>query len=117
MHPDGLMFTPYGATEALPIASIESREVLGETALKADSGQAPASVKRFSKIDWKVIQIHDGPLSSIDQVSTVPRGAIGELMVSGDVISREYVTRTDQNAVHKVQDGNRVWHRMGTLAI
>ncbi len=30
IHPEGEMFTPYGATEALPIASIESREVLEE---------------------------------------------------------------------------------------
>ena len=35
---DGCMYTPYGATEALPIASIESREVLGETAEKCRQG-------------------------------------------------------------------------------
>ncbi len=37
IHPEGKMFTPYGATEALPVASIESREVLGETAAKAST--------------------------------------------------------------------------------
>ncbi len=35
---EGVMFTPYGATEALPIASIESREVLEETAQKTQQG-------------------------------------------------------------------------------
>jgi acyl-coenzyme A synthetase/AMP-(fatty) acid ligase len=36
-------------------------------------------------------------------------------MVSGPVISSEYVTRRDQNALHKVYEGERVWHRMGDV--
>ncbi|MCA9190548.1 MAG: AMP-binding protein [Planctomycetales bacterium] len=115
MHPDGQMYTPYGATEALPVASIESREVLSETAEKCRHGQGTCVGRKFSGIQWKVISIDDGPLLSVDQVKELPRGQIGELMVSGDVVTKRYVTRIDQNALHKVQDGDRTWHRMGDV--
>jgi len=112
---DGCMFTPYGATEALPIASIESREVLGETAEKCRQGAGTCVGKKFSGIEWQVIAIDDGPLGHIDQVRPMRVGEIGELMVTGNVVTHCYVTRVEQNALHKVQDGDRVWHRMGDV--
>jgi acyl-CoA synthetase (AMP-forming)/AMP-acid ligase II len=115
MAEDGQVFTPYGATEALPIASIESREVLGETAEKTSRGGGTCVGRRFSGVQWKVIAIDDGPVQDIADVRELPTGEIGELMVKGDVVTREYVTRTDQNALHKVADGDEVWHRMGDL--
>lgn len=115
MAEDGCMYTPYGATEALPIASIESREVLGETAEKCRRGGGTCVGKKFSGIEWRVIAIDDGPLLSIDQVRALPTGEIGELMVSGDVVTHRYVTRVEQNALHKVADGDRIWHRMGDV--
>lgn len=115
MREDGEMYTPYGATEALPVASIESREVLGETAAKTRAGAGTCVGKKFSGVDWKVIEIDDGPLASLDQVHELPSGAIGELMVAGDMVTHQYVTRCDQNALHKVQQAGRVWHRMGDV--
>lgn len=111
----GEVHTPYGATEALPIASIESREVLGETATMAEQGRGTCVGKRFSGIEWRVIAINDGPIQKIELTEELASGTIGELMVAGPVISPEYVTRQDQNALHKVYDGSRVWHRMGDV--
>ena len=115
MPEEGCMYTPYGATEALPVASIESREVLGETASRCRQGAGTCVGRNFSGIRWQVIAIDDGPLETIDQVRPLATGQIGELMVSGDVVTRSYVTRTDQNALHKVRDGSTVWHRMGDV--
>lgn len=115
MHPDGGMHTPYGATEALPIASIESRTVLQETSLATSQGAGTCVGNRFSGIQWRVIEISDNPISQLREANVLPVGSIGELMVSGTVISREYVTRCDQNAIHKVQDGDVIWHRMGDV--
>ncbi len=115
MNEMGEVFTPYGATEALPVASIESREVLEETAAQTARGAGTCVGRRFSGIDWRVIEIDDAPLASIDQCRILSRSEIGELMVSGSVVTRTYLTRTDQNAFHKVIDGDRVWHRMGDV--
>lgn len=115
IHPDAMFFTPYGATEALPIASIESRTVLGETAAMTRTGGGTCVGNRFPSIEWRVIKITDSPLTNIDETETVPTGEIGELVVTGPVISERYVTRTDQNALHKLNDHGRVWHRMGDV--
>ena len=40
---------------------------------------------------------------------------IGELIVSGPVVTDQYVTRTEANAEHKISDGDRFWHRMGDV--
>lgn len=115
MAPNGVVYTPYGATEALPVASIESREVLEETAARSKEGAGTCVGKAFSGIQWKVIEINDGPAKVMADVKELPHGEIGELMVSGDVVSQFYETRQDQNAYHKVFDGQRYWHRMGDI--
>ena len=115
IHPDAMFFTPYGATEALPIASIESRTVLGETAAITRAGGGTCVGNRFPSIEWRVIKITDSPLTNIEETETIPTGEIGELVVTGPVISERYVTRTDQNALHKLNDHGRVWHRMGDV--
>lgn len=112
---DAQMHTPYGATESLPVASIESNEILTELAAKTQHGAGTCVGRKFEGIQWQVIAIDDGPLPTIDQVQPLPLGQIGELMVCGDVVTLRYVTRTDQNDLHKVQDGQRVWHRMGDV--
>jgi acyl-CoA synthetase (AMP-forming)/AMP-acid ligase II len=113
VHPDADISTPYGATEALPIASIESRQVITQTGPAAAKGRGVCVGTRFRSVSWKVIEIDDGPITSIEQVIELPRGKIGELMVAGPMVSRQYVVRPDQNPLHKVQAGDIVWHRMG----
>ena len=115
MHVEGCMYTPYGATEALPIASIESRTVLQETAWQTQKGAGTCVGNKFSGIRWRVIAIDDRPIRHIDGAKEMPLGEIGELMVRGAVVSKQYVTREDQNAIHKVKDGEDVWHRMGDV--
>lgn len=115
IHPEAMFFTPYGATEALPIASIESRTVLGETAAITRIGGGTCVGNRFSSIEWRVIKITDSSLMNMEETEPLPPGEIGELVVTGPVISESYVTRTEQNALHKVNDSGRVWHRMGDV--
>ena len=110
---DGEIHTPYGATEALPVASISASEVLGETAAKSANGAGTCVGRRFDGIQWRVVRIVDEPIATIEQTEELPRGETGELLVKGPVVTTEYVTRTDANALSKVQDGDQFWHRMG----
>jgi acyl-CoA synthetase (AMP-forming)/AMP-acid ligase II len=111
----GEVHTPYGATEALPVASISAAEVLGETAAKSAGGAGTCVGRRFPGIEWKVIRITDDPIATIDQAEELPPGEIGELIVRGPVVTTEYVTRTDCNPLHKIKDGSGFWHRMGDV--
>jgi acyl-CoA synthetase (AMP-forming)/AMP-acid ligase II len=113
IHPDGEIHTPYGATEALPVASIGSREVLGETSFRTRHGGGVCVGRRFPGIDWRVIRIVDAPIVALAQAEELPAGEIGELIVRGPVVTRQYVTRLDANRLGKIADGSQVWHRMG----
>lgn len=115
IHPEATISTPYGATEALPIASIESREVITETGPAAAKGKGICVGTRFPDVVWKVIVIDDGPIETLDEVQELPAGKIGELIVSGPMVTTQYVVRRDQNRFHKIRDGERVWHRMGDV--
>lgn len=113
--PGGEMHTPYGATEALPVASNSASVVLSETASLTQQGKGTCVGKRFHGIEWRVIAIDDGPIDSIEKTRELAQGEIGELMVTGSVVTSKYVTRVEANALHKVRDGERIWHRMGDL--
>jgi len=113
--PDGEVHTPYGATEALPVASISAREVRAETASRSAEGAGTCVGTRFDGIEWRVIRIHDGPLADIGLTEQLPRGAMGELIVRGRVVTRQYVTRVEANAWAKIADGDGFWHRMGDV--
>lgn len=113
IHPEGNVYTPYGATESLPVASISAAEVLAETAEQTRRGAGVCVGRRFPRVRWKVIRVVDGPIHSLDEIEELPPGEIGELIVQGPMVTRRYVTRTESNAAAKIVDGADVWHRMG----
>lgn len=134
IHSEGDVHTPYGATEALPVASNSASEVCGVGVVEGDSpifalrklGQSPGGTaaqtrlgagvcvgRRFSGVRWKVIRVVDGPIRSLAEAEELPAGQIGELIVAGPMVTRQYVTRVEWNALAKIADGPDVWHRMG----
>lgn len=116
IHPEGDIYTPYGATEALPTASISASEVLGETAEQSAQGRGVCVGTRFSNISWKIIEISDEPILNLEDAKELPLGEIGELAVTGPQVTREYVNRPEANAAAKmVDEQGRIWHRMGDV--
>jgi acyl-CoA synthetase (AMP-forming)/AMP-acid ligase II len=113
---DGDVHTPYGATEALPVASISASEVLGSTAAMSALGAGTCVGRRFSAIRWRVIHITDHPLRHLRDTIELGRGEIGELIVQGPAVTRAYVTRTEANSLAKIaDDDSQFWHRMGDV--
>jgi acyl-CoA synthetase (AMP-forming)/AMP-acid ligase II len=115
IHPEGDVHTPYGATEALPVASIAASKVLAETAAASAVGRGTCVGRTFPGMSWKVIRITDEPIAQLAEAEELPAGQIGELIVQGGVVTTEYVTRTEANALHKIRDGDGFWHRMGDV--
>lgn len=113
IHPEGDVHTPYGATESLPVASIAASEVLAETGERTALGAGVCVGRRFPQIAWRVVRIVEGPILALAETEELPVGEIGELIVQGPVVTRLYVTRREANALGKIADGDRVWHRLG----
>ncbi|MEE2685011.1 MAG: fatty acid CoA ligase family protein [Planctomycetota bacterium] len=113
--PGGEMYTPYGATEALPVASISASEVLQQTASLSEQGKGTCVGRRFDGIEWKVIRICDEVIKSMEDAEPLPAGEIGELLVRGPVVTARYVNLPVQTNLHKIEDGETFWHRMGDV--
>jgi olefin beta-lactone synthetase len=128
------MYTPYGATECLPVSSIESAEVLEQTAVKTSEGAGICVGRMFDSVDSRVIRISDEPIAQLEDAGELAIGEIGELIVTGPQVSLEYVTRPESNSTSKISDsslrtsdtwtqskfgapqaGDPVWHRTGDV--
>ena len=111
------IFTPYGATEALPVASIGSNEILSETRGRTDEGAGVCVGRPVPGLDVRIIATCDEPIPTWAASLEVPVGTIGEIVVSGPVVTREYFRRPEATALAKIADPERgsFFHRMGDL--
>ena len=98
LRPGVPVHTPYGATEALPVACAE----------ESLPGYGVCVGRPLPGIEVKVIEISDGPLEALREA---PDGEVGELAVRGRVVSPGYFRRPEADRLARVGD----WHRMGDL--
>ncbi|HEY1098551.1 MAG TPA: fatty acid CoA ligase family protein [Myxococcota bacterium] len=117
--PDGDVWTPYGATEALPVAFMNGRRVLDETAAATRAGKGTCVGTVAPRLEVKIIGITDAPVATMAEATTLPTGAIGEIVVTGACVTVAYDATSeraiDANAKSKIVDGERIWHRMGDV--
>ena len=117
LEPPAEIFTPYGATEALPVASIGSREILEETGRQTDQGAGVCVGRPVEGVEVRIIRISDEPIPSWSDDLELSDGTIGEIVVAGPVVTREYFRRPEATALAKIADPRRgtFFHRMGDL--
>ncbi len=109
------IFTPYGATEALPVADIGSYEILGETWLQTEVGKGICVGRPVPGVTARVIGISDEVIERWSDDLELPDGEVGEITVKGRQVTRTYHARPEQTALAKIADGDDVVHRMGDL--
>ncbi|RTZ95012.1 MAG: peptide synthase [Deltaproteobacteria bacterium] len=107
--------TPYGATEAMPVASIASKEILSKTRRMSEKGCGICVGRPIDGITIRIITITDAPIDRWNDDLVLPSGQIGEITVQGDLVTRRYYDHPAANDLAKIKDGNRFWHRMGDL--
>jgi acyl-CoA synthetase (AMP-forming)/AMP-acid ligase II len=116
LSPGVEIFTPYGATEALPVCSIGSAEILGETRMITDAGGGVCIGRPVAGVRVEVIEISDGPVPIWHDSLRLPLQRIGEIVVKGGQVTRSYFNRPDADELAKIADpGGGFFHRMGDL--
>jgi acyl-CoA synthetase (AMP-forming)/AMP-acid ligase II len=115
IHPEGDVHTPYGATESLPVATLAASEILAQTWPQTRQGAGVCVGRKFPGIQWKIIAAVDGPIGSLSEAYELPAGQIGELIVHGPVVTRQYVTGKNANLLGKIVEGSEIWHRLGDV--
>lgn len=115
MPSDGRIFTPYGATESLPIVAIEGREIVGETWAMTRQGKGTCVGRELPGITIRIIEPQETALTSWDQVVEMKKGEIGEIVVKGPVVTRAYDNNPEENKLSKIIDKDGFWHRIGDM--
>lgn len=114
--PGGVMASPYGATECLPVSAVSDRDVLGGTEHSSASGNGICVGLPFDEVEVRIIEPRlNEVLVPGQNLRFLPQGSIGEILVSGPTMTRAYYRSPEASALSKVEHDGRLWHRMGDL--
>lgn len=129
--PRGRLHSPYGATEVLPVSTVAADEI--------DTGSVHGALvgRPLRENRVKIIAISDDPIATLARARELPAGEIGEIVVTGPTVTKEYDGLPEATARAKIPEtgyripdstahGNDelsglrfpksdipIWHRMG----
>ncbi len=124
----GELHSPYGATEVLPVSSMDAPTVLSETAALTLAGKGTCVGHIIEGNTVKVIALTDSPIANLTDTTELPAGEIGEIIVRGPTVTQAYDELPEATAQAKISDSSPdtcnlildtsgaaapVWHRMG----
>lgn len=125
LHGSGLRVqATYGATEALPISSIDAVTVLGGTGQRSRAGAGTCVGRPVDGIEVRIVRTTDEPMPTWSDALLAGPGEVGEITIAGPTVSRRYhaspaaktaANAAAANAAAKIVDGERIWHRTGDL--
>jgi len=110
------IYTPYGATECLPVASVSGTELNLDVEQRTASGQGTCIGKPVAPNKVRIIPVTDNSIASFSETMELPIGISGEIVVLGPTSTDSYWQREEQTRLAKIKDrdGN-IWHRMGDV--
>lgn len=116
LNPEIEIHTPYGATEAVPVLSIGSHEILKETRKLSEQGFGICVGRAICDTEVAIIKISDDHIGEWSDSIMVEDNDVGEITVKAPLVTTHYFQnpRADLFAKINCEDGT-VWHRMGDL--
>ena len=109
--------TPYGATEAVPIISIKSDEILSETRELSEKGYGLCIGRPILDTSVQIIKITDEPISQLRDIHILKESEVGEIIVKANLVTKQYFENRKADLFAKIPDpSGETWHRMGDVA-
>ena len=112
--PNARILAPYGATEALPLSVADANDIL-DMRKSTEQGEGSCLGKPLTNIDFRILPVCNSPIPNLDEVEELRQGEVGEIAVSGPVVTKSYYRMPGATFDSKVFDGERIFHRMGDL--
>jgi acyl-CoA synthetase (AMP-forming)/AMP-acid ligase II len=112
---DGVeIFTPYGATECLPVSSIGSIEILTEIRSETEAGKGICVGKPIKGLLVSIFPITNEAIPNWDTTQVLGDYRPGEIVVHGPQVTSRYYNRSDETKQSKIYSKNGdIYHRMG----
>ncbi len=112
---DGDVYTPYGATEVLPVSLISGAEVMEETSTQTRDGGGTCIGQPVEGVQVKIIRTSDDPIAEWSEELLLPAGEVGEIVVHAEQVTWAYFDDQEATRNSKILQDEKVWHRMGDL--
>ncbi len=110
---NGTTYTPYGATECLPVSWISGESILENYADRTLKGAGTCIGKVFENTELRIIPSSFEGLSEMP--NELPPFKIGELVVCGKQTTLEYFQNPEETKKAKIFYEGKIWHRMGDV--
>ena len=94
--PNGTVYTPYGATESLPITNISGEYILDNTAGMTLAGAGVCVGKTVPSVEVRIYNED-------------------EIIVSGDTTTKEYYAEPEATLKSKLHIDGKLWHKVGDV--
>ena len=116
LPPEAEIYTPYGATECLPVASVSGTELNKEVEQRTASGEGTCVGRPVAPNRIRIIPVNDNVIETFADTVELPVGISGEIVVHGPTTTDAYWQREEQTEAAKITGAaGRTWHRMGDV--
>jgi len=116
LHDETRIHAPYGSVECFPVCDVTNHQVDSTLEDMMESGEGVCVGRPVEPNEVKIIAPSDNAYRSMDEVTEIPPGMPGEIIVSGPACTDSYWNDEDEAAQTKIPGENgRLWHRMGDV--
>lgn len=113
--PNGTTYTPYGATECLPVANVSGADVLRFGQEAALNGQGTFLGAPAPKAKIAIVKVSDEKIQNLADAEILGPDQVGEIIVKSDVVTPGYFEKSEATALAKINEEGELWHRMGDM--
>ena len=111
----GTTYTPYGATECLPVTNVSGKFILSNAAQEIQNGKGVCVGPALEGVKVKIIKQSQDIIKKMSDVEELGAEEIGEIIVNSLNVTKAYFEQEEATQKAKIYDGQKVWHRMGDV--
>ncbi len=108
------LFGIYGATETLPIAKVESREIFS-LKKRTEAGAGICLGRPIEGVNVRIIRITDAPIEEWHDSLQLESNIVGEITVQSAATTRTYIHAEQADRSSKIKDIDEIIHRSGDV--
>ncbi len=117
LNPEAEVLIFYGATEALPLTSIGSKELIRDTKKQTEEGGGVCVGMPVKDVDIAIVKITEEAIPTWSDKLRLPPNTIGEIVAKGPYVTKVYYNLPEHTRLAKIHDqaDGQIWHRMGDV--
>lgn len=113
--PIGTTYTPYGATECLPISNISGNYILKNLQKSSSVGRGTCVGRPLKNVEVRIIRETKEVIRNIGDCEFLKTNEVGEIIVKSLNTTKSYFNDPESTEGAKIMDKKGLWHRMGDV--